>query len=127
MNAGDLWKRYKDTLCSAPSLDLTLDVSRMNVDDAFFVKMAPAMNQAFSAMEALEKGAIANPDEKRMVGHYWLRDSKRAPSADLTKAVDDAVSSIKAFAKLTGDAGKFKRVLAVGIGGSALGPMFVAD
>ena len=24
-------------------------------------------------MDALEKGAIANPDEDRMVGHYWLR------------------------------------------------------
>ena len=24
-------------------------------------------------MAALEKGAIANPDENRMVGHYWLR------------------------------------------------------
>ena len=29
--------------------------------------------------EALERGAIANPDEKRRVRHYWLRDPDRAP------------------------------------------------
>ena len=28
---------------------------------------------------ALEKGAIANADEKRMVGHYWLRAPELAP------------------------------------------------
>jgi glucose-6-phosphate isomerase len=119
----DLWKRYKDTLCSAPSIDLTLDVSRM----AFEESALPSMDKAFAAMDALEKGAVANPDEKRMVGHYWLRDSKRAPSPDLTKAIDDAIDSIKAFVRDVHKAGKFKRVLSVGIGGSALGPMFVAD
>jgi glucose-6-phosphate isomerase len=34
---------------------------------------------------------------------------------------------VKAFAKDIHQAGKFKRILCVGIGGSALGPMFVAD
>jgi glucose-6-phosphate isomerase len=72
--------RYKDTLCVAPSIDLSLDVSRMAFDDGFFARMAPAMEKAYAAMDALEKGAIANPDEKRMVGHYWLRDPKRAPA-----------------------------------------------
>lgn len=127
MTAGDLWKRFKDTLCVAPSIDLSLDVSRMAYDDAFLATMAPGMEKAFAAMEALEKGAIANPDEKRMVGHYWLRDSKRAPTAEIRKAIDDAVASVKAFAGDVHREGRFKRVLSVGIGGSSLGPMFVAD
>ena len=119
------WTRYKDTLCVAPSIGLTLDVSRMRFDDAFLSRMAPAMEKAFAAMEALEKGAIANPDEKRMVGHYWLRDPKRAPTPEIAKAIDHAVELVKAFAS---DAHrKFKNILSVGIGGSSLGPMFVAD
>ena len=36
--------------------------------------MEPRMQKAFADMAALEAGAIANPDEKRMVGHYWLRN-----------------------------------------------------
>jgi len=123
MAAGELWKRYKDTLCVAPSIDVSLDVSRMGFDEASL----PPMEKAFAAMDALEKGAIANPDEKRMVGHYWLRDSKRAPTPELAKAIDDAVASIKAFAKDVYRQGKFKHLLSIGIGGSSLGPMFVAD
>jgi glucose-6-phosphate isomerase len=127
MNTGELWKRYKDTLCVAPSIDLTLDVSRMAFDDAFLARMAPAMEKAFTAMEELEKGAIANPDEKRMVGHYWLRDSKRAPNPEIRKSIDDAVAAVKAFAKDVSREGRFKHILSIGIGGSSLGPMFVAD
>ena len=43
------------------------------------------MQKAFAAMDALEAGAIANPDEKRMVGHYWLRDPTLAPTPELAR------------------------------------------
>jgi glucose-6-phosphate isomerase len=33
-----------------------------------------------------------------MVGHYWLRDSKLAPSAKLRADIDDTNSRIKQFA-----------------------------
>ena len=81
MNANELWNRYKKHLCRVPAVGLTLDISRMTFDDGFFARMAPAMEKAFAAMDALEKGAIANPDEKRMVGHYWLRAPELAPDA----------------------------------------------
>ncbi|HEY7326402.1 MAG TPA: glucose-6-phosphate isomerase [Gemmataceae bacterium] len=134
MNTADLWKRYQKYLCSAPSIDLSLDISRMHFDDAFLERMEPAMQRAYTAMDALEKGAIANPDEQRMVGHYWLRAPERAPKPEITKEIRDSVSSIKAFAadvhagkiKPPG-ATKFTQVLSIGIGGSALGPEFVAD
>jgi glucose-6-phosphate isomerase len=127
MNSGELWNRYKDTLCAAPAIDLSLDISRMAFDDGFLAGMSAAMEKAYAAMDALEKGAIANPDEKRMVGHYWLRDSKLAPSSEIASAIESTAASIKSFAKDVHKTGRFKRVLSIGIGGSALGPMFVSD
>ena len=37
------------------------------------------MRAALAAMAALEAGSIANPDEDRAVGHYWLRSPDLAP------------------------------------------------
>ena len=134
MNAGELWNRYKKHLCRVDSVGLSLDISRMTFDDGFFAKMEPAVQKAFTAMDALEKGAIANPDEDRMVGHYWLRAPKLAPKPELGKEITDTLASIKNFAAdvHTGKikpptADRFSHVLSIGIGGSALGPEFVAD
>ena len=98
MNATELWKRYQRHLCRVESVGLTLDVSRMRFDDGFLDRMAPAMDRAYQAMDALEKGAIANPDENRMVGHYWLRapNSPRRPRS--TAEIRDTLAAIKAFA-----------------------------
>jgi glucose-6-phosphate isomerase len=85
-------------------------------------------------MDALERGAVANPDEKRMVGHYWLRGPDLAPSPQVASEIRKTVADVKAFAAAVHDgtirapsASRFVRVLSIGIGGSALGPMFVAD
>src|SRR5580698_1282457 len=98
MNAPELWNRYKKHLCRVDSVGLSLDISRMTFDDAFFAKMEPAIQKAFTAMDALEKGAIANPDENRMVGHYWLRAPQLAPKPELSKEISDTLASIKKFA-----------------------------
>jgi glucose-6-phosphate isomerase len=134
MNAAELWQRYQQYLCRVPSLGLTLDVSRMKFDDAFLTRMKPALDAAFAAMESLEKGAIANPDEKRMVGHYWLRKPELAPTPEIAAEIRKTVADIKSFAAgvhagsiRPPKAAKYTGVLCVGIGGSALGPMFVAD
>ncbi len=134
MNPLDLWKRYQHYLCSVPSLGLTLDVSRMAFDEGYLARMAPAMEAAYQAMDALEKGAIANPDEKRMVGHYWLRAPKLAPTPEITAEIDNTDAAIRKFAAdvhagriRPPKAGRFTQVLSIGIGGSALGPMFVHD
>ena len=52
-------------------LGLYLDVSRIGFDLSLLETLKPKFSKAFKDMEALEKGAIANPDENRMVGHYW--------------------------------------------------------
>jgi glucose-6-phosphate isomerase len=134
MDAPELWKRYRQYLCRVDSLDLTLDISRMHFDESFLASMEPAAQRAFADMDALESGAIANPDEKRMVGHYWLRAPMLAPTKEIAREITGTVQSIKRFAADV-HAGKsrpplaarFTQVLAIGIGGSALGPMFVGD
>jgi glucose-6-phosphate isomerase len=46
-----------------------LDISRIKFPDDLFEKMRPQIEHAFAVMRELEAGAIANPTEKRMVGH----------------------------------------------------------
>jgi glucose-6-phosphate isomerase len=120
-----LWDRFRDLLNVNPSIGLSVDVSRINFPTAFFAEMEPAMTKAYAAMDALEAGAIANPDEKRMVGHYWLRDPTRAPTAELRTAIESTRARIVAFAKDVHARGQFKNLLVIGIGGSALGPELV--
>ena len=60
-----------------------------------------------------------------MVGHYWLRAPELAPSPAITDAIRAGVKQVKDFAARMD--GRFSDVLLIGIGGSALGPMFVAD
>jgi glucose-6-phosphate isomerase len=126
------WSRFKTHFYQNSDLGFALDVSRIPFPDDFLVSMAPRMETAFAAMDALEKGAIANPDENRMVGHYWLRAPQLAPTPDLTHEISSTLAAIKDFAArvhsgaLAGPKGKFKHLLVIGIGGSALGPQFVS-
>ena len=127
------WKRFSKYYLDLPELGFSLDVSRVAFDDDFICKMRPKVASALASMAELEKGAIANPDENRMVGHYWLRASELAPSADLRSSIEENIAHIKEFAakvhsgELLGQGGKFENLLCIGIGGSALGPEFVAE
>jgi glucose-6-phosphate isomerase len=129
----ELWTRFQKWYTEFPQLGLALDLSRMNFPDDFFPTMEPRIQKAFAAMAELEKGAIANPDEKRMVGHYWLRNPALAPTPEIGKEIEDTVAAIKAFAtrvhdgRIRGAGGRFRHLLLIGIGGSALGPQFVAN
>src|SRR5438876_8757519 len=98
MQGEQLWKRFQKYYLEYSNIGLSLDISRMNFADGFLSSMEPAIANAFEAMAALEGGAIANPDEKRMVGHYWLRNSKLAPTPEIRRQIDQTVESIKAFA-----------------------------
>ena len=126
------WSRFKEHHHHYASLGLSLDVSRIPFPDDFLAGLSPRMKEAFAAMARLEAGAIANPDEQRMVGHYWLRAPQLAPTPELQKEIADTLASIKEFAakvhkgEVACAAGKFKEVLVIGIGGSALGPQFVS-
>ena len=134
MNALQLWDRYREHLCVTGTLGISLDISRMRFADDFIASMATPMANAFAAMEQLEAGAIANPDEGRRVGHYWLRAPSLAPEPAMTAAITGTLERIHEFAAAVhsgqirperGD--RFEQLLLIGIGGSALGPQFVAD
>jgi glucose-6-phosphate isomerase len=84
-------------------------------------------------MRELEAGALANPDEGRRVGHYWLRAPDLAPDpADRGQikaswaAIADLAAKVHAGA-VQGADGTFTDLLCIGIGGSALGPQLLAD
>src|SRR5438034_2486729 len=128
-----LWQRFQEYFLRYNDIGFTIDISRMRFADDFLQSMGARAQRAFSEMRQLEAGAIANPDERRMVGHYWLRNPGLAPSASLRNDIEETNARIKKFAAEihAGDivpaTGKFRHLLVIGIGGSALGPQFVAD
>src|SRR5438034_2855786 len=134
MASSSLWQRFQRYLLCYRDLDFSLDISRMKFPEDFFERTQPKIEKAFAAMRKLESGAIANPTEKRMVGHYWLRNPALAPTAEIRKEIEGTINRVKKFAedvhagKTAAENGKrFRHVLLIGIGGSALGPQFVAD
>ncbi len=129
-----LWERYCRSLCLCPEIGLSLDISRMNHDDAFLERMEPDLRTAYAEMAALEEGSLANRDEGRMVGHYWLRTPVLAPTGEIRHEIEETLERILQFSHRIHSGGiptqsgeRFERMLIIGIGGSALGPQFVAD
>jgi glucose-6-phosphate isomerase len=126
------WQRFQKYYTEYPDLGLAIDLSRMNFADSFLTEMEPRLQQAIEEMRKLEQGAIANPDEGRKVGHYWLRNPALAPEPVLRQEIETTLRDIKRFAaavrsgQIRGGHGLFKHLLVIGIGGSALGPQFVA-
>jgi glucose-6-phosphate isomerase len=134
MRASDDWARLQRWYCASSDTGIDLDVSRIGLTDAVLDALGPGLERAFRAMAELERGAIANPDENRRVGHYWLRDADLAPDAATASAIRDTVERIRSFADAVHRgavrperAERFARFLVIGIGGSALGPQLVAD
>ncbi|MEX0271344.1 glucose-6-phosphate isomerase [Leptolyngbyaceae cyanobacterium UHCC 1019] len=133
MDTQALWKRYEDWLYYHEGLGLYLDISRMRFTDSLVETLKPKFEKAFQDMAALEGGAIANPDENRMVGHYWLRDPDLAPLSlgqeiiDTLKQIETFVQKVHSGEIVPPEAPKFTDILSIGIGGSALGPQFVAE
>ena len=128
------WHNYTDQLFSDQHLGIFLDVCDATLTGEPFTQFSPAFKQAFLMMAELEGGAIANPDEDRQVGHYWLRDSSLAPSPSITSQIETTLLQIKEFSRriLVGEllspaAVPYSDLLLIGIGGSALGPQFLAD
>ncbi len=114
-----------------PALELDLSDAGLTAED--LDAAAPRLDAALTAMEALEAGALANPDEGRRVGHYWLRDPQRAPEPALSAAISASWDQIDRFSAAVHDGtiaahdgAPFKNVLLIGIGGSALGPQLLA-
>lgn len=127
------WERFRASFFEFPEIELAMDLSRVHFPSNWFSLMEKPMATAFAAMEDLERGGIANPDENRMVGHYWLRAPERAPDGAIRSSIEKTLSDIQEFVsavhtgEIMGASGAFRHVLVIGIGGSALGPQFVAQ
>ncbi len=130
----DRWQHFRTDLIEEPVLGFRLDTSRMLADEASLASLKTRMQQALIQMSELEGGAIANPDEGRRVGHYWLRAPELAPERPLGAQIHATRERIKAFARQVHEGviaplpeRPFRHLLVIGIGGSALGPQLVAD
>ncbi|NRA97793.1 MAG: glucose-6-phosphate isomerase, partial [Planctomycetes bacterium] len=130
---GHDFARFRALFWHDADLAVSLDPSLMGLEDAALDALAEPFAAAFAAMDALEGGAIANADEGRMVGHYWLRDPARAPDPALGAAIESMRTAVREFAAgvhagdvKTDSNEPFSHVVSVGIGGSALGPQFVS-
>jgi glucose-6-phosphate isomerase len=128
------WQSYNQSLLRYPQLGFSIDLSLMDIEPNYVETLSPKISKAFADMVAVESGSIANPDEGRMVGHYWLRDAGLAPTEELKKAITEPIAALKEFAENihTGavtapDGGNFQQILLIGIGGSALGPQLVSE
>jgi glucose-6-phosphate isomerase len=116
---------------SHPEAHFWADFSFVDFPEDYISSMEANISSALLAMQELEGGAIANPDENRMVGHYWLRNADLAPSEELTNAIRETLAKVKEIANaihsgtVQSPQGAFTELLIIGIGGSALGPQFV--
>ncbi len=125
------WNRFKTYFYHHAETGVALDISRIPFPDDYLPSMEARMQNAFKAMAELEGGSVANPDEKRMVGHYWLRAPQLAPNPEIANEITSTLAAIKVFTakvhsgEVSGPKGKFKNLLVIGIGGSALGPQLV--
>jgi glucose-6-phosphate isomerase len=99
MASSSLWQRFQRYFLEYRDLCFSLDIRRMKFPDDLFEKMRRQIEHAFATMRELEAGAIANPTENRMVGHYWLRSPVLAPTAEIRSEIEDTIQRIKAFAQ----------------------------
>ena len=128
------WERFSKYLFRDDDVGLQLDISRIKFGDSFFSDMELKMRSAYAKMQDLENGAISNPDENRMVGHYWLRNPHISPHPKITEEIKQTLERVKLFTqdihsgKIRGENGNlFENLVVIGIGGSSLGPRFLAD
>jgi glucose-6-phosphate isomerase len=110
-----------------------LDLADLGLDADFDEDSRDQAPGLVRGMAAIEAGATANPDEGRRVGHYWLRAPELAPDPETGAAIRETRARIRDFVsavhagRIAGPGGPFRRLLAIGIGGSALGPELLAQ
>jgi glucose-6-phosphate isomerase len=132
LDAQGLWQRFCTQLWHDDAMGFWLDTSRMGLTADALDQLRPRFASAFTAMAALEGGAIANADENRQVGHYWLRTPELAPDAASGEHIRAEIDRIESFGRdiLSGSIApatgqRFSDVLWIGIGGSGLGPVLM--
>ncbi|MGB2350128.1 MAG: glucose-6-phosphate isomerase [Akkermansiaceae bacterium] len=128
------WSSFLTAHTRYPELGFSIDTSRMDLPTDYADSLAEETARAYAGIQAIEAGKIMNPDEGRMVGHYWLRNPELSPSEEIRKQITEPLTDLKAFAdkilsgEMTTPGGeRFENLLVIGIGGSALGPQFIYE
>ena len=128
------WEKFSNYLWFNDELQIWLDISKVNFDLNDFHKVEKRFKEVYLALDELEKGAISNKDEKRQVGHYWLRNSSISPNECIKNIIDLEISKINDFSNkihngeiLNKNGERFTDVLWIGIGGSSLGPLLIIE
>ena len=125
------WEKYQDSVIRYPDLDFAIDFSRTSAPAEFADGLREEIDRAFVDLDRIESGEVANPDENRMVGHYWLRNPNLAPQSegnwirDLQNQVVEFAQKFHSGEIHAPNGNSFRHVLLIGIGGSALGPQLV--
>ena len=92
------WFHFQQHFFSIPGTGLSLDTSQMGVPTSFWEEQAHPLQQSLQHMKELEAGVIANPDEQRQVGHYWLRTPELAPTPKLRQAIEQTLQQVQDIA-----------------------------
>lgn len=134
MSASPSQADFQNLLYSSSELDLYLDLNNTGIKPEVLTAHTEMFDRAFRSMQELEAGGIANPDEDRQVGHYWLRAPELSPNSEIREQIERTQASILQFSRdilkghiQTPHGENFSDLLLIGIGGSALGPQFIAD
>lgn len=128
------WIEFKENFYFDNKTEFSIDLGNIGINKEVKKDFEKKFEKVFKDMQALESGSIANPDENRMVGHYWLRTPSLAPNNEIKECIEKTIKDIKEFAnnvhsgKIVSSTGKnFDTLLLIGIGGSALGPQFLSN
>ena len=128
------WDKYCNYLWFDKQVNIWLDISKINFTLDQISSLENKFKNVFSALKELEAGAISNIDEKRQVGHYWLRNPSVAPNNLIKDEINNEIRDISEFGenilegKITNNKNqKFTNVLWIGIGGSGLGPLLITE
>ncbi len=126
------WQRFCALNWFSDQLGMWLDISRMKINQKEIEDLRPNLEKALDAMADIERGAYANIDENRQVGHYWLRSPDLAVNQDIKNLIEKEIVEIENFSNSvllgtirSNNNKKFDNVIWIGIGGSALGPQLV--
>ncbi|MBL9080006.1 MAG: glucose-6-phosphate isomerase [Planctomycetes bacterium] len=132
-SSADRFARYLRFRCALEDPFVELDLSLSALEEDTVAALQAPLQQALAAMQRLEHGSLANADEQRMVGHFWLRAPGLSPATDIEQAIVRTLADIERFARAVHaggiappEGGVFTKVVLCGIGGSALGPMLLA-
>ncbi|MBK8100520.1 MAG: glucose-6-phosphate isomerase [Planctomycetes bacterium] len=132
--SSERFDQYLRWRCVLEDPFVELDLSHGTLTETEVVALHGPLQKALSAMQELENGSIANADEQRMVGHYWLRAPGLAPQPETEDAIAGNLAAVEQFAAavhegrlVPPEGGRFQKVVLVGIGGSALGPMLLGE